>query len=432
MTDKRKRTSVNNKKSGGGDKTPSSTTEKSAKKVKQQKDALQEAINDVNNNTVDNHQKLTVDTTTTKTTSDEKEESKTPVPPTTPSEKKATPYPSFCRNYKVIQECAFDKIRLREFDTMCCDGAAIIEGFPDSSGNMVSVMTANYIIKEMNLPLVGDIISRHFTPLAVVTQGLPSHGARIYGNDKIVVFVSEYDVQDAEIQNSLVDAIYDFARRHRCSMIISCDGLVDDPTKEVKDEQLQIGITGGAGVSGGASGDEDEDDEESEGSHMLLLGGDDDENGGDDADKMPQSKEDLIKLLANATKSQQEYKGQLWFCTNDEDFSKKMVQLGHSPVRNLSVKHITGGILAEAIVKGITVACLFAPLDKHLQIGTRACISLIHCIDTLLSKRTGAKVIDTANIEKTAKEIEQKLEQVINKLGGLTEASQKQYHNMYM
>lgn len=35
-------------------------------------------------------------------------------------------------------------------------------------------MTANYIIKQLQLPLVGDIVSPYFTPLGVVRDGLVS------------------------------------------------------------------------------------------------------------------------------------------------------------------------------------------------------------------------------------------------------------------
>jgi predicted ATP-grasp superfamily ATP-dependent carboligase len=387
------------------------------KKVKRENNATTTPKTEGTNNTT-----AAASTSTTTTTEETHVEPTTPTTPKTPKTPKEVEldYPAYCRTFKVIQECVFDKIRLREFDTMCCDGAAIIEGFPDTSGNMVSVMTANYIIKELKLPLIGDVVSKYFTPLAVVSNGLPSHGARIYGNEKIVVFVSEYDIQDPEIQSMMVDALYDFARRHRCSMIISCDGLVEDPTKEQKHtDNLQIGI------AGPSAGGDDEDETEEGGEHMMLL--DEPENG----EEIPQSKEDLIKLLANATKSQAEYKGMLWFITNDEDFSKKMLELGHKPVRSLAIKHITGGILAESTTRGIIIACLFAPLNKHLQIGTRACISLIHCIDTLLTKITGKKMmIDTSNIEKSAKEIEKKIEDVLVKLGD--NSSKTGYHTMYM
>lgn len=53
-------------------------------------------------------------------------------------------------------------------------------------------MAAEYIIQQLDLPLIGDIISESFPPLTIVKDGIPSHSGRIYGNKDIVVFISDY------------------------------------------------------------------------------------------------------------------------------------------------------------------------------------------------------------------------------------------------
>jgi len=131
-------------------------------------------------------------TTTNTTTPTEPITPKTPKTPGTfpvtgkPSQEE--PVPPFCRQYKIICKNRIGKIVLREFDTIECDGTVVIEGksnqiviiadqyrsgFPSEEG-MTAIMTANYIIKQLQLPLVGDIVSPYFTPLGVVRDGLVS------------------------------------------------------------------------------------------------------------------------------------------------------------------------------------------------------------------------------------------------------------------
>jgi predicted ATP-grasp superfamily ATP-dependent carboligase len=328
-----------------------------------------------------------------------------------------SPYPSFTPTFSILHEYEYGKIQLREFDTISCEGAPILAGFVAS--NMVSSMTAKYIVKEMDLPQIGDIVSDDFNPVAMISNGCPSHCCRLYGDERIVVFTSECEYDDASTLNQFVKAVYDFAKRHKCPLILCCDGLIDDPTKEETFAQnIQIDIVN----AHNPDGDEDSDYSESD---------DSDSNG-----PAPASKEELLALLNKATEEQQNYKGRIWYITNSESLSNKMHEIGHKPVRNLIAKGVSAGIIAEMTTRGVDVVCLFAPLNKTLQIGTRASISIIHCIDEMIRwiGKSDCKhlMIDTTNLDKTAREIEKSLADAINKIDIMSGNKNAASNYMYM
>ncbi|KAF0981122.1 hypothetical protein FDP41_012910 [Naegleria fowleri] len=323
--------------------------------------------------------------------------------------------PAFCKQYKIISKNRIGKVVLREFDSIECDGTVVIEGFPSEEG-MTAIMTANYIIKQLQLPLVGDIVSPYFTPLGVVRDGLPSHGIRIYGNKKIVVFVSEYEIKDPEIQNDIIDAVYDFCQRHRSKCLISVDGLDVDPTvKKQPTDDIKIGI------QSSAAEDEDEDEEGDEGEEMMSF---------EDEDA-PKTTEELLKLL-----EQEDYKEKVWYVTNSEHYAKKLQEMNATVAIEVACTGISGGILAEAPFRGVPVLSLFAPLNKFLKIGTRASITLIHALNKLMSEDQTSILIDTSELDKTAKELESKLKDVLGKLAPGALGDEKTptgaFHSMYM
>ncbi|KAL9646926.1 hypothetical protein ABK040_013785 [Willaertia magna] len=354
--------------------------------------------------------------TTNLASNEQQQQPKTPITPKTPSFGKPSQdesVPPFCRSYKVIGKNKVGKVVLREFETMECDGAVVIEGFPSEEG-MTAIMTANYIIKQLKLPLVGDIVSPYFQPLGVVRDGLPSHGIRIYGNKKIVVFVSEYEIRDPEIQNDIIDAIYDFCTRHRAKALISVDGLDVDPTqKKSATDDIKIGITAGAG-------NEDEEEDEEGGEEVMSF----------EDDEAPKTTEELLKMI-----DQEDYKEKVWYVTNCEHYAKKLQEMNATVAIEVACTGISGGILAESAFNTVNVISLFAPLNKFLKIGTRASISLIHALNKLLEEGDEQLVmIDTTELDKTSQELESKLKDVLGKLGGVDEGGAKPsaFHSMYM
>jgi predicted ATP-grasp superfamily ATP-dependent carboligase len=76
----------------------------------------------------------------------------------------------------------------------------------------------------MNLPLIGFLQSEHIEMCCTVHNEQPSYPARIYGNKMIVIFTCEFQLNE-EVVPSMVDAIYEFALRHRAPMIYTIEGM---------------------------------------------------------------------------------------------------------------------------------------------------------------------------------------------------------------
>lgn len=76
-----------------------------------------------------------------------------------------------------------NRVTLREFKGCDCDGAPIIEAFSAAENALsLSQIVGNYLVESLKLPLIGDITSIYFPPLAIVKNGFPSNSCRIYGN----------------------------------------------------------------------------------------------------------------------------------------------------------------------------------------------------------------------------------------------------------
>lgn len=130
---------------------------------------------------------------------------------------------------KVLFEHQVDEVVIREYTNIDIEGALIVEGFP--AEGVGSILTAQFLVESLKLPLVGDVDSPSFPPVCSVKNFVPAPGCRIYGDRRIVVFVTEYMLSPAVAKN-IADAILEFARRHRCRGILTLDGY---PVKSLED-----------------------------------------------------------------------------------------------------------------------------------------------------------------------------------------------------
>jgi predicted ATP-grasp superfamily ATP-dependent carboligase len=143
--------------------------------------------------------------------------------------------PTFSKHNKIINQIKYDKLILREFKHINCDGAAILESFQGQTVGLAT-MCGEFIIEDQKLPLIGDIISKSFPPMTVIKKGQASQGCRIYGNKDFVVFTSSYQF-GPEVSNEIVEILYDFAQRHQSSIIITIKGIQGDPNNEEKEKK---------------------------------------------------------------------------------------------------------------------------------------------------------------------------------------------------
>jgi len=133
---------------------------------------------------------------------------------------------------KTYGDSLSNKICVREFDYIDCEGAAIVTGFPSTS--LASILTAGYLREQLKLPLIGVISSYAFQPRCIIERGLPSHSVRIFGDKRLVVVLCEFKIPSPELIHTLTEALIDFAVRHKSPIIITVEGLPPSEEKETK------------------------------------------------------------------------------------------------------------------------------------------------------------------------------------------------------
>eukprot|EP01080_Neovahlkampfia_damariscottae_P006406 gene6406-10413_t len=299
-----------------------------------------------------------------------------------PNQEEVQPSKSLSKR-KIISKIQYGDISLREFSTIDCDGATIIEGIPNDTENLsLSLMISHFIVEQLKLTLIGELYSRSVEPTCVVERGEVSYSVRIYGNKNVIVFTSEYELS-SKLQNDVVEAILDFGQRHKCKMILSVKGLETDPEKREK--------------------------------YTVKVKNDSENGETNDEENAPKTKEDLIKLIEEAKKKRGEEK--LWFCTNDEEFSNKLIKMEHKPLQDVILSGVSAGLLAESCYTDMIIACLFSKLNelqKYISVDARAAIGLVVCISHLLGE--SAVIIDVNEMDKDVTKLEQSMIKIINRL----------------
>ena len=101
-------------------------------------------------------------------------------------------------------------------------GAAVVEGFP--SVGLVSTLAANYLVEQLKLPKIGCIHSKWLPVTSIIRDGEPNHPVRIYGDKRLVVFISEFR-PPAQIVGPIVDEVLQWTKDAGCGLIISTEGL---------------------------------------------------------------------------------------------------------------------------------------------------------------------------------------------------------------
>jgi len=101
-------------------------------------------------------------------------------------------------------------------------GASVVEGFP--SVGLVSTLAANYLVEQLKLPKIGCMTSRFMPVTSIIRNGVPNHPVRIYGDRRLVVFMSEFR-PPAQLVMPIVEEILDWTSAQGCEMIISAEGL---------------------------------------------------------------------------------------------------------------------------------------------------------------------------------------------------------------
>ena len=113
--------------------------------------------------------------------------------------------------------------------TQIPSGALMLFGFPDVG--LVGVIAASHLIEELNLEEVAYLDSSLLPPIIVLHEGVPHSTIRIFGNDKILLAVSETPIS-ANIIYQVMDALLDWAKSKKVKMMVSLSGI---PIEERQD-----------------------------------------------------------------------------------------------------------------------------------------------------------------------------------------------------
>ncbi|ELR13463.1 uncharacterized protein ACA1_245660 [Acanthamoeba castellanii str. Neff] len=381
-----------------------------------------------------------------------------------PAPKKEEDYTGIIKRTRPLTEVTRADVTLVEFTNIDCDGAPIVDAFP--STGVVSVLAGMQLVKSMGLPLVGVLKSLSIPSVATVQCEQPSHPARIYGNRGIVIFVCEISL-DEVVARSVADLIYDFARRHRCPMIYTVEGMATGDTIKLESgEEVSLAQEDGEGTAeegmhteGKEKGktneqqtqeeEEEKKSEEGEGHENGKKGskGEKDQKKGkkeqettkkEDDKKAAKTKKESKKQKQKKKREEDEersaekrgddgddnkkeaiarklYGDKVHFVTTDPALAQKLRGLDCVPVVDGVISGVTGAILAEAALVDQEVTGLVVPTSTIIPSAKSAIVLL-----QLLEKLVPGIAISVSELEKLEDELEEVRKAVMKALPALT------------
>src|SRR5690606_719203 len=100
--------------------------------------------------------------------------------------------------------------------------AVIIEGSPELGliGNIVGWL----LVEELQMDEIGHIESKYFPPLAVLYKGVAIHPFRIYSNNELVLFLSDF-VVPPNVTHDMTNAIVEWMERNQSKELITLNSV---------------------------------------------------------------------------------------------------------------------------------------------------------------------------------------------------------------
>lgn len=108
-------------------------------------------------------------------------------------------------------------------------GTTMLFGFPDVG--LVGVIAASHLIDELGLEEVAYVDSRLLPPVTVVHEGLPHSSLRIFGNDRVLLAVSEIPLAAGLIYPTM-NALIEWGKSKKVRMLVALSGI---PTQDRAD-----------------------------------------------------------------------------------------------------------------------------------------------------------------------------------------------------
>jgi len=111
-------------------------------------------------------------------------------------------------------------------------GATVVFGFPDVG--LVGVIAASHLVDELKLVEVAYVDSTLLPPLVVLHEGLPHSSIRIFGDDNLLLVISEVPVP-VDVIYPVMDALIDWGRSKNIKMMIALGGIPIQDRQDAKE-----------------------------------------------------------------------------------------------------------------------------------------------------------------------------------------------------
>lgn len=111
-------------------------------------------------------------------------------------------------------------------------GTTMLFGFPDVG--LVGVIAASQLAEELNLAEVAYVDSKLLPPLIVLHEGLPHSPLRIFGNNEILLAISETPIP-VDIIYPVMYALIDWGKRKSVKVMISLSGIPIQDREDAKE-----------------------------------------------------------------------------------------------------------------------------------------------------------------------------------------------------
>lgn len=144
----------------------------------------------------------------------------------------------FFEKKKVAFRLDNESVSIRLFvEPSSIEEAPVVIGFPNIG--ITPVLTGNYLVEDLDLPLIGTVAPENMASTAVVSRtGQPCHAIRIFGDKRLVVVCSELKIPDNLI-NDLCRALVEFTQKIKSSMVWCVEGVPVEKVDKIEREELQ-------------------------------------------------------------------------------------------------------------------------------------------------------------------------------------------------
>lgn len=113
--------------------------------------------------------------------------------------------------------------------------ATMIVGLPDVG--LVGLIATSYLISELNLDEIAYMDSDLLPPVVVLHEGLPHAPLRFYGNNSLIVVISELAVPAPAIY-TITREIVNWAQTKKIKRIISMGGIPTENRQSIKEPEV--------------------------------------------------------------------------------------------------------------------------------------------------------------------------------------------------